>query len=300
MSQQEDMCLSENLRIGFYGVIDENKAMPEVVRREFKLEIYKEMREKTNILWESQPFYFAWSLVFKNYDEYLSIKTKRQKLNVHPKILMGGDKPYLQMSDISRATINFLATASTFLIVSQRLIKNYFGENSEIYTKWNLYRQDLHAKSNEYQVCYELRNFSQHYQIPLSGINMDFRNGHSEGGDPYIIVDELLTCGYNWKKVGVILESLESQVCLSELLAGYYDCLKELFLSGHMCFEGSIEMSRSYINEIIRNFDLPKECTPIVFTLDPLENDFNKLDQEYMPVGLHRFIDDITKQSTRC
>ena len=215
--------MSGNLRIGFYKFVDETKAMPEVVAREFELKTYKEMRSTTNILWESQPFYFAWSLVSKNYEEYLSIKTKKQKLNFHPKILLGSDKPYSQMSDISRATINFLATASTFLIVSQRLMKNFFGEDSETYAKWNSHRQGLYTNSNP-----------------------------------------------------------------------YYACLKEVFLSGHTCFEDNIEASRSYIQVIIRSFGLPVECTPIIFTLDPYENDYNNLAQEYMPVGLHKFIDDIT------
>lgn len=255
--------MSGNLRIGFYKFVDETKAMPEVVAREFELKTYKEMRSTTNILWESQPFYFAWSLVSKNYEEYLSIKTKKQKLNFHPKILLGSDKPYSQMSDISRATINFLATASTFLIVSQRLMKNFFGEDSETYAKWNSHRQGLYTNSNPYKICYELRNFSQHYQIPISGINMDFRDGHAEGGDPYLIVDELLTCGYDWKKFREVLELQESQLCLSELLEGYYACLKEVFLSGHTCFEDNIEASRSYIQVIIRSFGLPVECTPI-------------------------------------
>lgn len=289
--------MSGSLRIGFYEYIDENKAIPEVVIREFKLEIYNEMRDKTNVLWESQPFYFAWSFVFKNYKEYISIKTKRQKLNSHPKIFMGSDEPYSQMSDVSRATINLLATASTFLIVSQRLIKNYFGEKSEAYSRWNLHRQQLHAESNGYQMCYELRNFSQHYQIPLSGINLDFKNGHAEGGDPYIIIDELLNSGYDWKKFREVLESQESQVCLSELLEGYYDCLKKIFLLGHSCFEENIEVSRNYIKGIIRDFGLPNECTPIIFRLDPQESDFNRLEQEYMPVGLHKYIDDITNCS---
>ncbi|MBE4195856.1 hypothetical protein HJ093_21940 [Vibrio parahaemolyticus] len=286
--------MSGSLRIGFYEYIDENKAMPEVVRREFKLEIYNEMREKTNVLWESQPFYFAWSLVLKNYKEYISIKTKRQKLNSHPKIFMGSGDPYSQMSDVCRATINLLATASTFLIVSQRLIENYFGEKSEDYNGWNSHRQQLYAESNEYKMCYELRNFSQHYQIPLSGVNLDFENGHDEGGDPYIIIDELLNSGYEWKRFREVLESQESQVCLSELLEGYYDCLKKIFLLGHSCFEDNIEVSRNYIKGIIRDFGLPNECTPIIFRLDPQESDFNRLEQEYMPVGLHKYIDDIT------
>ena len=292
--------MSGNLRIGFYHFIDENRTMPEVVNREFKLDIYKEMQEKNNILWETQPFYFSWTSVFENYKEYLSIKTKREKLKSHFKIYMGGGEPYLKMSDLCRTTINFLATASTFLIISQRLIKNYFGEDSDIYKKWNSRRNELYENSNSYQMCYELRNFSQHYQLPLSGVNMDFRLGYSEGGDPFLIINELLSSGYEWKKFRAVLERQESQVCLSELLAGYYNCLKEVFLLGHSCFEDIIEDSRGYINGIIRDFGLPKECTPVIFKLNPLEADFNQLDQEYIPLGAHKYIDDITKNCNGC
>lgn len=284
-------------RLGFYRHIDKCIAQPEVNIRKFDTQKYEKMREKTKILWDSRELYLSWNMVVANYNCYLkSTKDRKEELKMHPKLYIASSSSLNDIDSISQAVTNFLATASTFLIVSHRFVKSYFGKTSDKHDTWNEYRKKLHKDSIPYQISYELRNFSQHYAIPLTGNKYSFQSGYLNSIDPYINIKELLSCGYNWRKTSKVLEGLGEIVQLSYLIVEYFDCLKKIMEQTINLILNDLNMSHEYLQYIYKEYDFPKDVVLILFEMDGSTDDFNKLNQEYIPVYLMDYIEKTNKE----
>lgn len=282
-------------RLGFYKHIDESKAQPEVNIRTFQVKEYEHMRERTKIIWESHELYFSWSMLVNNYENYLNTtKERKEKLPMHSRIYIASESSISDMVKVSQEVTNFLATTSTFLIVSQRFIKAFFGKKSAEYSEWNKYRQKLHKDSLPYQVMYELRNFSQHYTIPISGAKFTNRNGNLSV-DSYIEIKKLLECGYDWKKFSNTLKKLDDMVLLSDLIEGYYDCLKKIIMKTSQAILCDLNTSHNYLQYIYKEYGFPRDIVPIVFTMDGITDDFNQLNHEYIPTYHMDYIESLIK-----
>ncbi|WP_248917166.1 hypothetical protein [Pseudomonas entomophila] len=282
-------------KIGFYENLDGALTAPEVVIREFPGAEYEKFRGKTAIIWNVHSLYSSWLTVFNNYQEYIGLGKTEEELKVHPRVYVTRSAAYSSVSETARVTINLLASASAFLVISQRLVKVFSSSNKGAYLKWDELRKTLYSQSVAYQICYGLRNFSQHYMIPFSGVNLNFKGRAVEGFAPFINRDEILNCGYDWGKNGaaVALRSQPENICLSELLGGYYSCLREIFVSAHEVFEAEVKDARKCVDDVILKFGLPKNVTPTLFTIELGCSDFNKMSQEDFPVGLLNFIDEV-------
>lgn len=287
--------VSKVVKIGFYANLDGAVTAPDVVIREFPGAEYEELREKTAIIWNVHSLYSSWLTAFNNYQEYIELGKTEEELKVHPRVYVTTSTAYSSVSETARVTINLLASASAFLIICQRLVTNFSSSDQVAYLKWDELRKTLYSQSAAYQICYGLRNFSQHYMIPFSGVNLNFKDRAIEGFAPFINRDEILNCGYNWGKdnAAVALRSQGENICLSDLLGEYYSCLRKIFVSAHEIFEIRIKDARKCVNDLILKFGLPKDVTPTLFTAELGCSNFNEMAQEDFPVGLLNFIDEV-------
>ena len=104
--------------------------------------------------------------------------------------------------DANRNICNYLASFSAFLYQSERLIINQLGADSPHLRAFEVECAKIYDTSQAYRLMYALRNFAQHYAMPVTALK-----GHvgSATKQANIIVGfhpaELLTSGYKkWKR----------------------------------------------------------------------------------------------------
>jgi len=126
----------------------------------------------------------------------------------------------------------YLAAASSLIGQATIHVTKHFGAESEFTKAWDLRRQELHGGSLGYRVVYDLRNYAQHYALPIGVVNVA---GQRDPGGEMILDcsarldrDALLNSGFNWKKRTEDIAALEAEFDVLPLAEDYQRCLRLL------------------------------------------------------------------------
>jgi hypothetical protein len=234
--------------------------------RPFTAEHYRTMRAETKILWDFTGVNMAWKLLLKSHEEFARFMGSQEKpLKVsHQLYLISAEVAELQLECL-RLLMNFLASASAFLSISQTELKRNFSP--AVFNIWDEKRKELHLNGRSYRIGYELRNYAQHYGFPVSQFNADMSPTKFHKIDMQVNVDELLAKDFNWNnKVKSDLQGLpEGRLELETMVSEYFDSLKNIHQNSVTCYQGGFERCASYLNHLLSAYKLQKEHSPVIF-----------------------------------
>jgi len=283
-------------RIGYYkqqeaGAIDVN-----ISEKDFSDESYVEYKQCIKIVFELQPIIMLHEATLRNYSELeASILSSEQKFK--DKTLKNGSQ-YLLVTEgvtIIQRINNFLASASSFLSVSEVKLEKCYGKGSNEEKTWNQFRNEMHKDSFAYQFIYDLRNFSQHYQLPISTLKIKGSNLTTDDKDInteiFISRDALLNSGFSWKKsVEDELEKQDESFDLSPLLREYMTIIHRLLDKYLEVNKTRFKEGVEYVTTLRNTLKIPNDTTPVIFLGDTATDKPVPEHTEQIPVELLHWI----------
>ncbi len=233
------------------------------------------------------PLYLAHRLVDSSYDDL-----KRTINNNETYLIEEDKKSYIEidvygdtlerMVELNKCVLNILTATSLFFIKAEALTKNQFGEDSEELLRFTLLRNKLHAENVSYRFCYELRNYSQHYGIPLNNMRVNFTRDKK----PFLVAgvhkSKFLEGSYNWSKYGRdALAEFDDKFDLIPHVVSYVGITNQLFRQLFSRCEDNLIEFQKVVQIILNNAQCPK-AAPYRLTTD-FSGYLNELETEYIP-----------------
>ena len=245
----------------------------------------------TKVLFEVEPIVYAYEIAANNHREiHDKLAENNAKLE---EILNRTMSPNYFLFDCviaaAQKLTNFLSSTSAFLDHTETLISRTYGDKSSEILAWNHERNTLHSKKFSYRFLYELRNFSQHINIPLSSMNVTGKRGSQD--DPLIfettllvLRDKLLAESFNWKSVRPEIESQSKQFDLLPLVDDHFESMQQLCLAAIQLQSSRLQECVRYLETWIRLLKLPVDAIPVIFVGESKSPDNPPSDMEYIPV----------------
>lgn len=148
-----------------------------------------------------------------------------------------------------------LSAASAFLGQTEKALAAATYVSHKEVAAWNLFRQGVHARSPAYRIMYQLRNFAQHYALPISRTGMTLNrfsesDRHATGFHIWLDRDKLLNSGFGWGKVAEDIMSQDAEFDVAVLLFEHITSMRELFLDVARLYEPNREELRMYFTKL--------------------------------------------------
>lgn len=233
-------------------------------------EVLDELEKITSVVHYLQPIVLAWDAVSRNHGELVaSVETFHDALHAAMKsgntivtpVLLDG------LATIAQKLGNFLASASAFLSQTERRILRVRGPQDQ--ASWNSQRHGAHSASFAYRLLYELRNFAQHYEFPLS--TLDITGVRPSAGEdmtfeasPRLMRDTLLAEDYNWKSVGAEIATQPEKIDVMPLCAEYGQILRMLCIQALAPEWAALQNCARYFGVVAKKIQIPPDAVPIL------------------------------------
>ncbi len=81
--------------------------------------------------------------------------------------------------NLNRKLVNILTAAKLYVDQSNHELSSFYGKDSVMIKAWNEYRNKQHSESMSYQFMEVLRNYVQHYSLPIESVG--FRSTYDSG-----------------------------------------------------------------------------------------------------------------------
>ncbi|WP_429073214.1 hypothetical protein [Aeromonas veronii] len=251
-------------------------------------EWYLNMRNETSVLWKLSVHDTQWRASHENHKELtLFIETHKYVLDVSREIHLLSDKTQDAMVKLTQLITNCIVSFTTFLTICEQYMEKEFTQNKMIYDKWNDARKDLHKNSFEYRLGYDLRNYSQHYGVPISGIALTMNSQSIKKLEAYIDIDSLLSGGFNWKSRADELKKIQSsEIDLIELLKKYLTCIDIVYLNTLQAHSDALTRCNTYIAELCQSYNIDSSAHPVVFKGNIPSGEKIPKEKEFIPLYL--------------
>jgi hypothetical protein len=236
-------------------------------------EVLQELEEITAVIFYLQPILLAWTIVNRNHSELLNsveqfnmrLSNSRLENTLPMATLMDG------MAEIGQRLGNYLSAATAFLSQTEVRIAHVRGSSQR--DLWKSERQAAHLGSFAYRFLYALRNFNQHFGIPISTLDVHgTRKAVSEAmrvsATPRIVRDGLLAEEFNWKSVRAEIEGQSERFDLMPLCREYWEILRLLCRKAIEPETARLERCADYFDVVVRKFKIPKGATPVLVVGD--------------------------------
>ncbi|KAF1080765.1 MAG: hypothetical protein GQF41_3175 [Candidatus Rifleibacterium amylolyticum] len=265
-------------KVGFCSENADGTLAIAINQKNFDEVCYQELNDYLKVVFDVKPIVTAFVAARENFADFMA--SAGNCLSIMKKMNSPSSEAINKSLDclslLTRHVSNFLATASLFLANSEVQLGKVFGESSEEINLWNDYRRTLHLNSFAYRFIYELRNFSQHYGLPISGLNFQIDNmakiSRSIDLTIYVCKKDLLTDNFNWKRLKKEIEALEERTDLIPLLSEYNEILGKLFQKYIELFADKLLVCSKYINTFRATFKIPEGVQPVLFINEKGDN----------------------------
>lgn len=156
----------------------------------------------------------------------------------------------------------FLASASAFLGQAPQTVRDVLQDDPALMAEWNARRNDLHARSIGYRLLYELRNFAQHYALPvstfrISGTRAPDTDAMSLECGAYLSRHKLLTSGYAWRARESDLAAQPDEFDVRPLADDYMRCIRTLVVEAMRPSAPDLAVCRDYLARLRALFKVP-------------------------------------------
>lgn len=283
-------------RIGHYIKTEDGKLDIAVHKNDFNTECYEELDRYIRVIFKIQPILISYESLIISHNELIQTieKYKEQFLKggVPNSFYMDFVVSYL-VESVQKAT-NFLSSATSFLSTSQVKLRRDFGERSREYIEWNTCRNTLRKNSFSYRLLYELRNYSQHSNIPISTAHIRLEN--MAVGTPaasailYLSKKELLNSGYNWKSLGKEIQCLEDKINIIPFIEEYLSIVKILTYEYLCVYKNEILDCHQYMHALKRVLSFPENSVSVIFIGETLPGQPVPNKIEYIPFNQFKWV----------
>jgi hypothetical protein len=175
------------------------------------------------------------------------------------------------MSELQQRVLNVLSSSNAFLSLSEAKLKSQFPEKFDV---WNQKKQGLHSSYVSYRILYTLRNYTLHYGLPVTTLNVSKSELLSDAPNKvvqvFLIKSVLLGTSFKWGNVKKDLETQENQIQLLPMLNEYMGVLKELFSYLLKIFKDELELSSDALKIFYQINAIPTESNVFVINSDDL------------------------------
>lgn len=270
---------NENHRFGYYLVNSSGKLDFFIHKKLASREVLDEASRLIEVVFHLQPLAIALRVVEKNHEEWASAinahviklnELSSQNLVPIPMLLDG-------VISITQRLTNFLSAASAFLAQSRTEQQRRYGKGSDQYKLWDEFRQRLHASSFAYRFMYELRNFGQHRELPLSSLQVTGERVNETTplcfkATPAIDRDKILNAGYDWKKLKSEIKTQQTQFGLTPHASEYLNCIRHIFLMAVKLESQNLAGCVGYLTKVREILSAPESASIAVFVGEPAHN----------------------------
>ena len=166
---------SQRKRVGYYIKRNDGKLDFCISNSDFDQICKDELNQYCEIIFKIQPIIINYETVSLSYYELI------QCLDKYNKIWLEQSTPGIGYFNIAisyfvestQKVTNLLSSVTAFLTCTQLKLKKEVGEEDPRYIFWDSLRKKLHNDNFSYRFLYELRNYSQHSNIPISEANVN-------------------------------------------------------------------------------------------------------------------------------
>jgi len=284
------MDTSQRKRIGYY--IKRNDSILDfcIHKSDFDQVCKDEFDKYCKIIFQLQPIVIAYEAVSLSYYEL------RKSLDDYDNIWLEKSIPgagyfCIAISHLIESTqkvTNLLSSVTAFLASTQIRLKKEVGEVDPRYILWDSLRKKLHNENFSYRFLYELRNYSQHSNVPISEANVHIDDIVSDTrkvkSTLYINKIELFNSGYEWKKgLKLEIQAQDNKINLMPLVDEYIFIIKALTIAYLDLFQNDLTECYQYINTFYRVYNIPKDVIPLLFIGDTVNGQPVPNNMEYIP-----------------
>lgn len=260
--------------------------------------VIDELDAVTQVIFFHQPILISWEVVNRNYQELLALNAEFELVKAeNPQGVLRVESLMDLFTLAVQRTANVLSSSTAFLDQVKKIVRSQFGGTSEKFSAWDETRKDFHAARFSYRFMYELRNYSQHRRLPLSGINVEqFRKVLDQPLDGSMRIslkrNDLINSGYSWKELIHEIEKLPEEIEVLPLVGEYLNCLARLCLTA-VGFEA--ERLRDCVHcfyKVRRKLKAPQDATLLLCTPIGNEGTFTAGHGEFLPTQQVNWISD--------
>ena len=226
-------------------------------------DVEAEFQRLTQPLFEFFPIAIAIEVCERDLSALQSVPNRMAQLWLDSSLSSSHDLNVIELLVEAVARVNaLLASASAYLGQSQKSLAAAKYVTEADAAAWNALRNAVHKTSSAYRIMYQMRNFAQHYALPISRTEMkldNFSDSDRVATGFFIWLDraKLLSSGFDWGKTRADLETQHAEFDASLLLAEYVCSLRELFLDVAQRYEPYREELRRYFVTLRRSIGAP-------------------------------------------
>lgn len=290
--------MNDFFKLGVYEKIDEDHIAPSLNIRKLSANDVEIIKSENGNIFKYSDLFYTWMVFHDNYNDYKREISPEEntKLNDHYSYLLSSEQ-FFKSSSIAKHVANMLSSFFPFLETSARALRSKYKKESKEMKEWDNLRRDLYSENPEYQLCYELRNYLQHYSLPLAGTNVEIDGGDLKSTRPYADKEHLLSCGYDWKNKKDIFENFDDKINLDSVLDKFYLCLKTLFHKTIELIYEDIKKFELHLQSVYLKYDFRTDEDVIIFKFEEEFQNFNDADMEFIPMYKLRFFKRIIEGS---
>jgi len=220
---------------------------------------------------------------FQDFHTLIELISERwgQEARMNPLIL---ENIYME---INRLMINTLATFSSYLNLTERKLKE-LDNGLARFDRFKEACSTAYDNNFSYRFLYHLRNFSQHYELPIGQIRPSARlNDLGEKEHSLAVMfhrDSLLKTKYKWKpEIRSEIENLDEELDVSPLLEDLVNCIWDIDNVASEDRITSVNNSSIFLESLMEE-TATEEGTPCIYRLAQADT---RADMEIMHFPLH-------------
>lgn len=229
---------------------------------------YEEMRDKTNIIWNIQKLDLAWRSCHENASalrEYIDSHAKELSISSEMHLLTNEAQDALMK--VTQLITNCIVSYTACLTMCEQHMERTYKEDEEKLIKWNEFRRQLHKDTFEYRLGYDLRNYTQHYGIPISEVVFSMNSTSLKKLEVFVKTAELLSGSFNWNRDRKDeLSSVPSgTVDVNSMSVEYLSCVDKVYAGVLQSHDEQLAECDSYIMSLRSKFRIKPHEHPVVF-----------------------------------
>lgn len=155
---------------------------------------------KINRIYDFHEIHIQWKTFHENNTALLLyIETLQKPINLNPELISFTDEHLDSVVKLNQLLTNTITSANVFVNITEKKLKKRVCSDS--FKEWDKKRRHFYDNQFSYRFLYELRNYAQHNDIPLSDIGFNVANASIKKLSILIMVNDHFINDYNWKKI---------------------------------------------------------------------------------------------------
>ncbi len=247
-----------------------------------------EMRLETKVLWDLNSVHTPWWGAHDNYNELCRfLEDYKQDLTIGREMHLVSETCQNAMKKISQLVTNCIVSFTTFITTCEIYVKKIFSDEVDICKVWNEKRNLLHKNSFSYRLAYELRNYSQHYALPVTGIGVIMTRDAIKDLEVYVDTAILKSSGYNWNKFSNDDDFNCSQpIDFLNILKDYLECVNNIYRNTIDLHKVRLKSCSSFFEVIVNKLQLDSAQHPVIYFGGNRKSKISSLGKEFLPLYL--------------